>query len=287
MRRAREVVGSALLLFWLTATGAAAEPPSGASAREEREEVGESELPGRTTDPDLIRPPGPRNPASGAPAEWPDFLTEEDLYGFAMIDRLEYGDDDEANTYLWDAQGWVGGDLHKLWLKTEGEGPTNGGGPEDTEFQALYSRTIGPFWDFQAGLRYDANPEPDRGYAVVGIQGLAPYWFETDAALFLSEEGDLSARVELEYELLLTQRLILQPRLEVNASASDVPELDLGSGLNDTEMGLRLRYEIRREFAPYIGVRYERSYGETEDLLEAAGEPSSSTSLVIGIRAWY
>jgi copper resistance protein B len=119
------------------------------------------------------------------------------------------------------------------------------------------------------------------------VQGLAPYWFEVDTALFLSEDGDLSFRGEFEYDLLFTQRLILQPRLEINASADDVPELGLGSGVNNTEAGLRLRYEIKREFAPYIGVRWEQLYGDTKDIAEREGEPTSVTSLVLGFRIWF
>ena len=164
------------------------------------------------------------------------------------------------------------------------------GDPEKTELQALYYRTIAPFWGVQAGLRYDTRPggpKQDRGYAVVGLQGLAPYWFETATALFVSEEGDLSFRGEFEYDFLLTQRLILQPRMEFNVSASDVPELGLASGLNNTEIGIRLRYEIVREFAPYIGARWGRLYGDTKDISEREGEPTSVTSLVIGFRIWF
>lgn len=236
---------------------------------------------------DSVVPEGPVEPRSGAPKEWPYGFMDKKPFGMALIDRLEYGDGEGPNTYLWDAQGWYGGDYNKFWWKTEGEGPTHGGGPEDTEFQALYNRTISPFWGAQAGIRYDTNPGEDRGFAVLGIQGLAPYWFESDTALFVSEDGDVSFRGEFEYELLLTQRLILQPRLELNASANDVPEYGLGQGINNTEMGLRLRYEIKREFAPYIGVRWEQLYGETKDIAQRAGENTSNTSFVVGIRAWY
>nr|MDA3935214.1 copper resistance protein B [Gammaproteobacteria bacterium] len=147
-------------------------------------------------------------------------------------------------------------------------------------------RAISPFWGVQVGLRYDIEPH-DTAHAVLGVQGLAPYWLETDMAMFISDEGDVSFRGEFEYDLLLTQRLVLQPRLEINASANDVPERGLGSGINNTEAGLRLRYEIRREFAPYIGVRWTRKYGETRAIARALGEPKSDTALVLGIRAWF
>lgn len=236
---------------------------------------------------DSVIPGGPIDPHSGAPAEWNKPIHDAKVHTFVLIDRLEYGDVEGTNNYLWDAQGWIGGDINKFWLKTEGEGPMHGGSPEGTEFQALYNRAISPFWNAQAGLRYDVNPDPDRGFAVLGLQGLAPYWLETDLALFVSEDGDISLRSEFEYELLLTQKLILQPRVEINAAAQDVPEYGLGSGLNSTEMGLRLRYEFVREFAPYIGVRWEQSYGDTRDLARAESESSSSTAFVLGLRAWY
>lgn len=222
----------------------------------------------------------------GAPPAWPEPVMDSSIYTFALLDRLEYGVNDDNNIQVWDAQGWIGGDYNKLWLKTEGEDAV--GEPlESAEVQALYSRTIAPFWDLQAGIRHDFNPNPDRTFGVIGIQGLAPYWFEVDTAFFAGEEGDVRWRGEFEYEFLLTQKLILQPRLEVNASFDDQPEFGLGSGLNDTELGLRLRYEIRREFAPYIGVSWAKQYGDTADFAEAEGEATSTVSFVMGIRAWF
>ena len=151
----------------------------------------------------------------------------------------------------------------------------------------LYSRAISPFFDLQVGLRHDVEPDPNRTFAVLGIQGLAPQWFEIDAAAFLSDDGDLSLRFEAEYDLLLTQRLVLQPRFEINAGGSDVPELQLGSGIRDTQLGLRLRYEIRREIAPYIGLSWSRLWGETADRAESIGDDSDSFGLVAGVRFWF
>ncbi|MGB5723989.1 MAG: copper resistance protein B, partial [Parasphingorhabdus sp.] len=164
-------------------------------------------------------------------------------------DRLEYRVRQDDDGYLWDVQGYYGGDIHKFWFKSEGEGSF--GEPVDSaELQGLYSRAIAPFFDLQAGIRQDLAG-PERTHAVVGIQGLAPYMFEVDAAAFLSTKGDLTARIEAEYDQRLTQRLILQPRAEANLSAQDIPELGIGSGIDNLELGLRLRYEIAREFAPY------------------------------------
>ena len=205
---------------------------------------------------------------------------------FFQADQFEYRNQDGKDSLKWDAQGWYGGDTDKLWLKTEGEKKT-GGKIEDAEMQLLYSRLWTDFFDVQAGVRYDPEPNPRRGYAVLGAQGLAPYYFETGAALFLSNEGELSARFTAEYELLLTQRMILQPALELNLAAQDVEERGIGAGLNDIELGLRLIYEIRREFAPYIGVNWQRKLGKTHDIADRNGEDAEIPSLVAGIRFWF
>ncbi|MCJ7592740.1 MAG: copper resistance protein B, partial [Woeseiaceae bacterium] len=158
---------------------------------------------------------------------------------------------------------------------------------ENAELQVLFSRRFSPFWDWQLGLRHDFGPDPDRTHLVIGLQGVVAYEFEWDSALFVSDEGDVTARIEAEYDLRVTQRLIMQPRFEINAAATDVPELGLGSGLNSTELGIRLRYEFKREFAPYIGVSWEKLYGDTADFSRLGGEPTSVTSIVLGIRAWF
>lgn len=203
-----------------------------------------------------------------------------------LADRLEtaFGDGDER--YAWDLQGWYGGDIHRLWLKSEGEGEP-GGRVHDLEVQALYSRAVSPFFNAQFGIRYDLRPDPDRSYLVAGIQGLLPFVFEIDAALFLSNDGDLSARAEAEYDLRITQRLVLQPRLELAFAARATPELGNGSGFNSVEAGLRLRYEIRREVAPYIGLALEQKLGGTADLARAAGDDARRLQLVIGARFWF
>ncbi|HCJ17166.1 MAG TPA: copper resistance protein CopB, partial [Hyphomonas sp.] len=144
------------------------------------------------------------------------------------------------------------------------------GGVEEAEIQALYSRAVAPFWDIQAGLRYDIEPD-GLAHGVVALNGLAPYWFEVETAAFLSEQGDLTARIEAEYELLLTQRLILQPSIEAELSAQPVPDRETGSGLTSISAGLRLRYEVRREFAPYLGLEWHRALGDTRDMIEATG----------------
>ena len=200
-------------------------------------------------------------------------------------DRAEYRAREGGDGYLWDVQGYYGGDLDKVWFKSEGEG-TFGESPEAAEIQGLWSHAIGPWWDLQAGVRQDLTG-PERTHAVIGVQGLAPYMFEVDAAAFLSTKGDLTARVEAELDQRISQRLILQPRAEVNLSAQDIPELGVGAGLDSVELGLRLRYEFAREFAPYIGVEQESKVGQSADYARAAGEDPSVTYYVLGIRFWF
>lgn len=208
------------------------------------------------------------------------------LFSYVEVERLEtrLGGGDE--TLHWNVQGWLGGDFNRLWLKTEGDHVIDGS-LDNAELQVLYSRLIAPFWNLQAGARYDVRPEPTRGFAVFGIQGLAPYFFEVDAAAFLSHEGDVSARVEAEHALLLTQRLILEPSAELNLAVQEVKELGIGSGLTDVELGLRLRYEIVREFAPYVGVSWERKVGETADFARQRGEDVDNVKFVVGVRFWF
>lgn len=203
-----------------------------------------------------------------------------------IVDRLEVGFGDGEEGWTWDVAGWTGGDINRFWWKSEAEGDFDG--EIEGEVQALYSRAISPFWDVQAGVRQDFREDgEDPTHLVLGLQGLAPYWWEVDAAAFLSSAGDLTARVEAEYDQRITQRLILQPRVEVEASASDVPELGLGSGLSHVEAGLRLRYEIAKEFAPYVGVEWSRELGGTADFTRALGGEPEHTRFVIGLKAWF
>lgn len=201
-----------------------------------------------------------------------------------LIDRLEYAAQRGQNGYAWEGEAWYGGDYNRLWIKSEGEG---GKSLESAEVQALWSHALDPWFNLQTGIRYDFRPKPDRAHLVVGVQGLAPYLFEVDAALFLSDRGDLSARLEAEYDQRLTNRLILQPRAEVNVSAQDVRSIGLGSGLSSIEAGVRLRYEFVPEFAPYLGVEYERSIGKIADFARISGEDVGGWKFVAGLRAWF
>ena len=205
---------------------------------------------------------------------------------YILFNQLEAQMSDEGDSLYWNGQAWYGGDINRLVLKTEGEGNI-GRSLEAAEVQALYSRAVGPYTDIQLGVRYDFKPNPSRVYATVGFESLAPGFFDVEGALFLSNKGDLLGRLEGYYDQRITQRLILQPRAELNFAAQDVPEIGLGSGLSTAELGLRLRYEIRREFAPYVGISYDRRFGDTARLARAQGQGAASTSLVLGIRTWF
>ena len=202
-----------------------------------------------------------------------------------MIDKLEIRNTDGPDPLVLDADAWVGYDLNKFWFKTEVERVD--GKTEEAEVQFLYSRAVAPFWDFQVGWRRDIKPEPERDFLALGFKGLAPYLFEVDAGLFIGESGQVGARLDAEYEYLFTQRLILSPEIELNLYSKDDEEVSIGSGFSDMELGLRLRYEIRREFAPYLGVNWTKQFGQTADFSEHEGEDTSDVQFVAGIRAWF
>lgn len=187
--------------------------------------------------------------------------------------------------YAWEGEAWYGSDHHRLVLKSEGEGAWNGG-VEHAEVQALYSRPIGVYTDLQVGVRQDLEPG-SRTYATLAVETLAPTWFELEGAAFLSDHGELLARVEGSYDFRLTQRVVVQPRAELNFAAEDIPSLGVGSGLSNAELALRLRYEIKREFAPYVGLIWSRSLGDTARYARADGEDVEDTRVVLGLRAWF
>ena len=201
-----------------------------------------------------------------------------------MINFAELRPGRHGAGYAWNGEAWIGGDVDRLVIKSEGEGAER---LDHGEVQALWSHALDPYWNLRAGIRQDIRPRPGRTYAALAIEGLAPWWFEIEASLFLSNKGDISARIEAYHDLRVTQRLILQPRIEANFAASDDRAAGEGSGLRDTELGLRLRYEISRRFAPYIGVVHERRFGETGRIAAAAREDRRETRALLGIRAWF
>ena len=205
--------------------------------------------------------------------------------------EADVGDGRDGTFYTSDVDGWVGGDINKIWLKidrtySEDEQRDGKVTTEEAELWAMYSRNVATFWDVQIGLRHDSEPH-SLNYFVVGFEGLAPYFFETQAHLFVSEEGDVTARIRQENDLLITQRLIIQPYFEFNLSAEDVPEQKIGSGLTHTEVGLQACYEISRKFTPYLDVRYEREFGKTASAAEADGEGRDDFVVSAGLRLLF
>lgn len=215
-------------------------------------------------------------------------IHDNQVFATFKADRFEYQwREDGIEILLWDIQGWVGNDYHKLYLESEGEVRLDDDDVEEATVELLYSRNIDKFWDLQAGVRHDFEPHPERSFAAVGVQGLAPQWFEVDATAYLSDDGDVSAKVEFEYELMLTQRLILIPRLESHVSFQDLPEYEEWEGITDLTAGARLTYQIRRELAPYIGVSWTRLLGETANRIEDRGGDIDSAAFIAGVRFWF
>ncbi|MBX9821139.1 MAG: copper resistance protein B [Afipia birgiae] len=203
-----------------------------------------------------------------------------------LLDRFETQFQKGGNGYLWDAQAWYGGDFDKLWIKTEGSGAYRGK-LERAELQALWSRAITPWLDLQMGVRQDFAVSPRRTHAVIGLQGLMPFMYDLEAALFISNRGEVTARFNAQYDLFVTQQLILQPRVEANLSAQNIPELGIGDGLSTIEAGLRLRYQFIPEFAPYIGIEYERKLGNTAGYARDNGKDVGSFRYLVGLRSWF
>lgn len=224
----------------------------------------------------------------GAEEIRPQPKEDDQLFSFLLFDLLEYQGGNNLDQLRWDVVGWAGGDYNRLWFKTEGDTTAD---KATAEFQLLYGRLIAPFWDLQAGIRHDriygSGSANARTFAVIGVQGLSPYWFDIEPWIAVSEDGDVSARLTVEYDLLLTQRLILQPRVEIDAAVQKVERFGVGSGINDIEAGLRLRYEIRRDFAPYLGINWKRLVGQTAELARRDGDEVEKLSVVAGVRLWF
>ena len=217
-------------------------------------------------------------------------IMDAEIYTLVMFDQLEYRRTGQTNPVSWDLSAWVGGDFTRLWIKSEGSHATIGG-EGAVEVQALYSRLVAPFWEVQLGAqldaRYGTGGDRIRVQAAVGLEGLAPYWFEVEPVLFVSQDGHVSGRLTASYDMRITQRLVAQPRIEARAAVQRVPDFGVGSGLNDVTPGLRLRYELQREYAPYLGISWHRRFGNTADLALRNGAGTSDLALIGGLRVWF
>lgn len=207
------------------------------------------------------------------------------IHAYSLLNRLEGWNADPGTGMAWEAQGWIGTDLDRLHWRSEGEHIA--GHTESADLELMYGRSVSTWWDVVAGVRHDFKPGDARSFAGIGVQGLAPQKFEVSAMAYVGERGQTAARFEAEYELLLSDRLILQPLVEANLYGRNDPARGIGAGLSTFEAGLRLRYEIARRFAPYIGIVHERAFGNTADLRRAEGEGVEDTRLVFGVRAWF
>jgi len=245
----------------------------------------------------------PRTPAPAAPREPIPPLTDADraaafpqlrhghmshgpaVYSRTVLNRLEAWDGDHGSGQAWEGSASIGGDVHRLWLRSEGE--REGGRTASSDLEVLYGRGITPWWDVVVGVKHDFRPAESQTWAAIGLQGMSPYFFEASATAYVGESGRLAASVEVEYEMLLTNRLVLQPMLELGFNGEDDPLRHVGSGLSKAEAGLRLRYEVTRKFAPYVGVAHERTFGGTADYHRDEGEATRETRFVVGVRVWF
>lgn len=225
------------------------------------------------------------------PKSWPEPINDSPIVGYLLFDQLEYRANEGEDTLGWDVDAWLGANYNRLWLKTEGDQRLSGDDGGEAEVQLLYSRLISSFFYFQVGGRYDQaygdGDDPSRFLGVIGFEGLAPYQYDIEPSLFISEDGDVSASFEATYEMLLTQRLILQPRIETSVAVQEVEKFGVGEGFNDVGLDLRLRYEIRREFAPYIGASWTRLLGDAADFARDEGEEDDNLAFVAGLRMWF
>ncbi|MCK4864601.1 MAG: copper resistance protein B [Gammaproteobacteria bacterium] len=212
-------------------------------------------------------------------------MEDDPLVTKVMIDQLETRIIDGDDPLVLEAQAWIGYDLNKFVIKADVEQVK--GVTHELELQALYSRAVDPYWDFQIGIRQDQKPAPNKNWLAIGFQGVAPYWFEIDSTLFIGEKDQMGLRFAAEYEWMITQRWVLSPEIEFNIHSKDDEAVGTGSGLSDSQIGIRLRYEIKREFAPYIGVNWNNKYGNTATFARNEGKEVSSTQIVAGIRAWF
>lgn len=236
-----------------------------------------------------LREPIPALTDADRAAAFPDVaghsVHDDGVHYSALFNRLETWDADEGTPLAWEGSAWVGTDLDRLWIRAEGERVEDE--TESSDIELLYGRSVGPWWDVVAGVKHDFAPGPSQTWAAFGVQGLSPYKFEVQATAYVGESGRTAVSVEAEYELLLTNRLILQPLIEVDAFGKDDERRGVASGLGTFEAGFRLRYEFNRCFAPYVGFVYERALGDTADLRRDEGEDVDEEHVVAGVRLWF
>lgn len=263
-------------------------PAAPATPDEQAEPLGTDQRPGSSEAPPIAPDRAADrywNSADMAQAQHAEMHPPKPVYSRITLDIAEYQFRQGKDGYRWEGEAWFG-DLDRLVLKSKGEG-TLREGIDHAEVQALYSKALDPWWNLQGGVRQDIQPGPSRSWATIGIEGRAPYLFEVQAAAFLSDKGEVTGRIEASYDQRITQRLILQPRTEIDLSAQDMPGQRIGAGLSSAEFGLRLRYEIKREFAPYMGISWTWLACQTAAFARADGHDTAERSVVAGVRFWF
>ena len=271
----------AIIVGWSVSADAQQEPRSDLGTEITDQRSGDEQV-----DPTTPVPPITDADRSAAfPNVEPHVMRDRSVHAFVLFDQLEWQGDGTAGGMNWDTKGWVGGDRTRLWFRTEGQ--VEDGHLDDVEVHVLYGRAVARWWDVVVGVRQDVRPGPAQTWGAFGLQGLAPYWFEVEATGYISDGGQTAARLEADSELLLTNRLVLRPLVEVNLHGKSNTGRGIGAGLSSTDIELRMGYEFRRELAPYIGVTWNHLFGETRDLAEAAGGAASRVRFVGGLRLWY
>ena len=210
---------------------------------------------------------------------------DQNLHYYVLLDQFEWQAAGEGSGLNLDSKGWLGTDRNRLWFRAEGD--SEDGRVGEAQAHVLYGHQFSRWWDIVGGIRQDFRPGPAQTWAAIGVQGLAPYWFEIEATAYVGASGRTHARFEVEYELLLTNRLIFQPLVELEIFGKSDPERGIGAGVSTTDAGFRLRYEFRRELAPYVGVVWSNKWGKTADFAEAAGEETGGPRFVTGLRLWF
>jgi copper resistance protein B len=236
--------------------------------------------------------PGMPSTASSSPVPAPSDASMKDMdmnddasHAMLLIDQLEYARGYDGSGPAWEAEAWYGNDSNKLWLRSEGEG--SAGRLDDGDVEAFWNHPVSAFWSTQLGVRHDLGNGPQRNWAAFGVEGLAPYWVELEATAYAGENGRLAARMRAEYTLRFTQRWVLQPEFDINLYDKDDPARRIGDGISDTQLGLRLRYEITRQLAPYLGVVWTRRFGSTAVFAREDRQPVFDRQFVVGLHIWF
>jgi copper resistance protein B len=227
-----------------------------------------------------------QTPGMGKSGKMPPPVTDRETFAHVLFDEFEGRSNGSQNQFRWDGEGWFGTDMNRLWYKSEGFADQSG--VSDGDHEVLYDRPIPRtrYFDAQAGVRADLDSDPSRVWAAIGIEGLAPYFFQFAPTFYIRNDGHVAGRITASYDVSLSQRLILQPQAELNFYSKDDPARKIGSGFSDLDAGLRLRYMISRKVSPYVGFAYDGKYGGSADYARAARERTATPSFVFGIRIW-